>query len=105
MRTKPSGDLPRAARCGDVRVVSVDDSSPDWRKETISFAAAYGGERVPAYFFTPKNTSPPFQTLVFCPTGFAVNTPSSEARELANVNVTEVCREPDEGSLSVAFTR
>ena len=41
----------------DARVEAVDDSSPDYRKETVSFAAAYGGERVPAYLFLPKNAS------------------------------------------------
>ena len=29
----------------DARVESVDDDSPYWRKETVSFAAAYGNER------------------------------------------------------------
>lgn len=38
-----------------------------WRKEKITFAAAYGGERVPAYLFLPKNSKPPFQTVVYGP--------------------------------------
>src|SRR5262249_43247939 len=32
----------------------VDDSNDLWRKETASYAAAYGGERIPAYLFLPK---------------------------------------------------
>ena len=32
----------------DARVEAVDDGSPHWRKETVSFAAAYGSERIPA---------------------------------------------------------
>jgi len=61
----------------DDKVVTVDDTSPDWRKETITFAAAYGGERVTAYLYTPKHVPAPFQTLVLFPTGFALSTPSS----------------------------
>jgi dienelactone hydrolase len=38
-----------------------------WRKERITFAAAYGGERVPAYLFLPKNSKPPFQTVIYAP--------------------------------------
>jgi formylglycine-generating enzyme required for sulfatase activity/dienelactone hydrolase len=38
-----------------------------WWKEKISFDAAYGNERVPAYLFLPKNVTPPYQTVVFFP--------------------------------------
>jgi len=47
-------------------VESVEED-PQWRKEKITFAAAYGGERVSAYLFLPKNSKPPFQTVVYCP--------------------------------------
>jgi dienelactone hydrolase/predicted Ser/Thr protein kinase len=40
------------------------DDTPLWRKEKVSFDAAYGNERVPAYLFLPKNASPPFQVVV-----------------------------------------
>jgi len=33
----------------------------------VSYAAAYGDERIPAYLFLPKNAKPPFQTVVFFP--------------------------------------
>jgi serine/threonine protein kinase/dienelactone hydrolase len=36
----------------------------DWKEEKITFDAAYGGERVIAYIFLPKNASPPFQAVV-----------------------------------------
>lgn len=42
----------------------MDDSSPEWRRETVSYAAAYGGERIPAYLFLPKNAKPPYQVVV-----------------------------------------
>ena len=48
-------------------VESVDESDPDWRKERITFTAAYGNERVIAFLFLPKKFSPPFQTVVYFP--------------------------------------
>ena len=51
---------------------SADDSSADWRLERVSFAAAYGDERVVAYLFLPKHASPPYQVLVEFPGGNAI---------------------------------
>jgi dienelactone hydrolase len=51
-------------------VESVEDSG-QWHKETVSFDAGYGNERLPAYLFLPKNAAPPFQTVIFFPTGEA----------------------------------
>jgi len=56
----------------DARTESSDDSHPYWRKERVSFRAAYGDERVPAYLFLPKNVAPPYQTLVYFPGGDAM---------------------------------
>jgi dienelactone hydrolase len=67
----------------DVRSGEIDDSSPDWRKETVSYAAAYGGERVTAYLFTPKHAAAPYQTLVLFPTSYARNVNSSARLDLA----------------------
>jgi eukaryotic-like serine/threonine-protein kinase len=53
------------------KVESVDDRSEHWRLEKVSFAAAYGNERIPALLFLPKNTAPPFQTVVYFPPGSA----------------------------------
>ncbi|HXM78347.1 MAG TPA: protein kinase [Thermoanaerobaculia bacterium] len=44
----------------------------DWRQERVSFDAAYGGERVIAYVFLPKNQAPPYQTVVFFPGSNAI---------------------------------
>jgi formylglycine-generating enzyme required for sulfatase activity/dienelactone hydrolase/predicted Ser/Thr protein kinase len=66
----------------DARVDSVDDSSPYWRKETVSFAAAYGRERIPAYLFLPKHVSPPYQTVVLFPSGYAQVVRSSRNLDL-----------------------
>jgi eukaryotic-like serine/threonine-protein kinase len=55
----------------EARVESTDDTSPYWRKESVSFAAAYGTERIPAYLFLPKGVKPPYQTVVLFPSGYA----------------------------------
>ncbi len=53
-------------------VDEVDDASPYWRKEKVSFSAAYGDVRVPAFVFLPKNAKPPYQALVYRPSAGAV---------------------------------
>jgi eukaryotic-like serine/threonine-protein kinase len=58
-------------------VDSVDDSPRDWRVEKVSYTAAYGGERISAYLFLPKNVKPPYQGLVVFPGANAVYERSS----------------------------
>jgi len=48
---------------------SVDDSKPYFRRETVTFRAAYGNERVVAHLYLPKNTAPPYQIVLFVPSG------------------------------------
>jgi len=48
-------------------VESRDESSDDWIKERITFDAAYGGERIIANLFLPKNISTPYQTVIYFP--------------------------------------
>lgn len=36
-----------------------------WKVEKITFDAAYNNERMQAYFYTPINSSPPYQTILF----------------------------------------
>jgi dienelactone hydrolase len=60
----------------NARVESVDDAaSDDWIKETITFDAAYGKERVRAYLFLPRRGQPPYQTVVAFPgdQGFGIS--------------------------------
>ena len=38
-----------------------------WRRERVSFNAAYGNERVIAYLFLPRNVSPPYQAVTYYP--------------------------------------
>jgi len=63
----------------DARVESVDDSSPYWRKEVVSFTAGYGGERVTAQLFLPKDAAPPYQAVVWYPGSDAGSSTSSDA--------------------------
>jgi dienelactone hydrolase len=48
------------------RVDRVVDSSPHWRRETVSFRAAYGdaSERVIAHVFLPRSGAPPYQSVI-----------------------------------------
>jgi eukaryotic-like serine/threonine-protein kinase len=70
----------------NTRVESVDDSSPYWRKETISFDAAYAGERVPANVFLPRNATPPYQTVVVFPSAYALYAASSQLLDYSRFN-------------------
>jgi dienelactone hydrolase len=51
----------------DARTEASDESAPDWRVETVSYAAAYGRERVPALMYLPKHGQPPYQAVVYFP--------------------------------------
>ncbi len=53
-------------------VESVTDKDEYWRREKITFAAAYGSERVMAYLFLPKKSKPPFQTVLYFPGSWAM---------------------------------
>jgi len=48
-------------------VESVDENSMYWHKETVTFDAAYGGERVIVHLYLPRKATPPYQTVVYFP--------------------------------------
>ena len=62
------------------RVEWRKENSEGWIQEKITFDAAYGGERVIAYLFLPRNTPPPYQTVIFFPGAAASYRRSSQAR-------------------------
>jgi dienelactone hydrolase len=70
----------------NAKVESTDDASPEWRVEKVSYAAAYGDERIPAYLFLPKNVKPPYQTVVVFPGSGSINQRSNAAIDLDRVN-------------------
>ena len=54
--------------------------------EKLSYAAAYGGERIPAYLFLPKNAKPPYQVVLGFPGANAIYQRSStNIAELTNL--------------------
>jgi len=64
------------------RIESTDLSSRDVVLQKVSFSAAYGGERVIAYIYLPKNSKPPYQTVVFFPGQSATIFPSLDMADL-----------------------
>jgi dienelactone hydrolase len=54
------------------------EETPEWRKEKVSFDAAYDGRRVTAYVFLPRAAMPPYQAVIFFPGSSAFFQRSSE---------------------------
>jgi serine/threonine protein kinase/formylglycine-generating enzyme required for sulfatase activity/cephalosporin-C deacetylase-like acetyl esterase len=48
-------------------VVESTEQTGDWKREKITFASAYGNERVIAYLFLPIKAAPPYQTVLYFP--------------------------------------
>jgi serine/threonine protein kinase/dienelactone hydrolase len=61
----------------NAKVETVATDSKDWRKEKITFDAAYGKERMAAYLFLPAHVRPPYQTVVFFPSARVLDLPNS----------------------------
>jgi serine/threonine protein kinase/dienelactone hydrolase len=62
----------------NAKVESVAADSKDWRKEKITFDAAYGNVRMAAYLFLPAHVRPPYQTVVFFPSARVLGIPNSD---------------------------
>jgi len=63
----------------DSRIETVDtNSSSLWRKEKVSFNAAYGPERMQAIVFLPKKGKGPYQAVVYFPGVGGIGLGSSE---------------------------
>ncbi|MGB6865711.1 MAG: protein kinase [Candidatus Aminicenantaceae bacterium] len=65
----------------NAQVESRDENSENWIQERITFDAAYGGERIIAILFLPKNTAPPYQTVIYFPGSQATWRKSSKELE------------------------
>ena len=46
---------------------AIDDTPADWKRESVSIDAAYGGERFTVHLDLPKRASPPYQAVVYFP--------------------------------------
>ncbi|HMA38873.1 MAG TPA: protein kinase [Gemmatimonadales bacterium] len=64
------------------KVEGTDSSAEDWVVQRVSFAAAYGDERMMAYLFLPKRGRPPYQTLVYFPGAIAMVSRSLEVEAI-----------------------
>jgi tRNA A-37 threonylcarbamoyl transferase component Bud32 len=62
----------------DAKTEGVDESNEYWRKEKVSYRAAYGDERIPAFLYLPRNARPPYQAVLWAPGGYAYVLRSSE---------------------------
>jgi formylglycine-generating enzyme required for sulfatase activity/dienelactone hydrolase len=64
-------------------VESASDQTAAWRVERVSYAAAYGNERVTGYLYIPANVSPPYQALVYFPHSGSLVLRSFEGAEMS----------------------
>jgi formylglycine-generating enzyme required for sulfatase activity/dienelactone hydrolase len=62
----------------DAKLTSVDSTGADWTVERVSYAAAYGHERIPALLFLPKRHQSPYQVVVNFPGSYAISAQSSD---------------------------
>jgi len=67
----------------NAKVESVVQDTKDWTVQKVGYDAAYGGERIPAYLFLPKNVRPPYQTIVFFPSARVLDI--ADSRTLGDV--------------------
>jgi pimeloyl-ACP methyl ester carboxylesterase len=51
----------------EAEVVRVNDSMPDYRRETVSIRTAYADERMEIHLFIPRNAAPPYQPVIWFP--------------------------------------
>ena len=58
-------------------VDAVDSSDERWRRERVSFDAAYGSERIIANVFIPRHAALPLQTIIYFPGSDAIQQRSS----------------------------
>jgi len=65
----------------NARVELKDEKAKDWVKEKVTFDTAYENERMTAYLFLPRNSRPPFQTVVYFPGSSAQQQKSSQDLE------------------------
>jgi formylglycine-generating enzyme required for sulfatase activity/predicted Ser/Thr protein kinase/pimeloyl-ACP methyl ester carboxylesterase len=62
----------------EARVEGIEDENSYWRREKVSFAAAYGDERVLGYLYIPKHATSPYQTILYVDPGMSTRLPLPE---------------------------
>jgi dienelactone hydrolase len=66
--------------------IEEEIATPAGRRQKITFAAAYGGERMMAYLFLPPGGKPPYQVVVEFPGSGSISTRSSAALDLGRLD-------------------
>jgi predicted esterase len=51
----------------EAEVVRMNDSLPNYRRETVSIRTAYGNERMEVNLLMPRDVSPPYQSVILFP--------------------------------------
>ncbi len=64
-------------------VVEATEETDTWLKHVVAFDTAYGGDRMRAFLFLPKNGSPPYETVIFFPAADAFLLRSSRDMSLS----------------------
>ncbi len=62
----------------EARVERVNDSLPNYRRETVSYQTAYEGGRMETHLLMPREGSPPYQAVIWFPGSDAFLLPSSD---------------------------
>jgi formylglycine-generating enzyme required for sulfatase activity/DNA-binding winged helix-turn-helix (wHTH) protein/dienelactone hydrolase len=70
----------------NARTESVDESSPYWRSERITFDAAYEHQRVIAFLYLPRKARAPYQTIIFAPSGHSGTVGSIDEAEIKRMD-------------------
>ena len=70
----------------DPVVDSAEESTEYWKKQKVTFSAAYGNERMSAFLFLPVKATPPFQTVIFFPGSNVVYERSSQDLDLVGLD-------------------
>jgi eukaryotic-like serine/threonine-protein kinase len=70
----------------NARVDFVQAETGPWTRETVSFDATYGDERVLAHLYLPKNIDPPYQVVAYYPSSDAIFRHSSDEFEVGFVD-------------------
>jgi eukaryotic-like serine/threonine-protein kinase len=66
----------------DAKIEEEDDSHTNWKRQRVSFTAAYGGERLPVEVFIPRSARRPYQALIYFPGSDATRLRSSRSMYL-----------------------
>jgi serine/threonine protein kinase/formylglycine-generating enzyme required for sulfatase activity/dienelactone hydrolase len=71
----------------DPKIETTEDIWIHCVRQTVTFNAAYGGERVIAYLYIPKGGKPPYQTVIYFPGSAALTLSSIDGYNTKSVEI------------------